>query len=44
MRKLIEYLIQLNLVNITQYRSDSNNRYDGIKMGTSFKDFLEMDL
>lgn len=45
MRILIEYLTQLKLLSITMYRNENDrSTYESLKIGTSFKDFLKMDL
>ena len=45
MRLLVQYLYELKLLSSTRYQhSDNRYSYDGFKMGTSFKDFLKMDL
>lgn len=45
MRMLIQYLYELKLISSIRYQNiDNRSSYDGLKMGTSFKDFLKMDL
>lgn len=45
MRLLVQYLYDLKLLSATRYLNDDNrSSYEGLKMGTSFKDFLKMDI
>jgi hypothetical protein len=45
MRNLVELLFEMKLLSGTRYMNvDNSSSYDGVKLGTSFKDFIKMDL
>lgn len=45
MRGLIDILIDMNLIKTERYLNDNQkSSYDGIGLGTSFKDFLKMEI
>ena len=44
MRALVQYLYELKLVSAARYQNNDNrSSYEGLKMGTSFKDFLKIN-
>jgi hypothetical protein len=46
MRQLIDFLIKRNLIKMVRRRANDNSisTYEGFEMGTSFKDFLKMEI
>ncbi|MBS7230981.1 hypothetical protein KHA90_08090 [Flavobacterium psychroterrae] len=44
MKQLVLHLTNLKLISSTKYLDEARNPYEGLKMGTSFKDFLNMDI